>query len=113
MTVLELTSGPHTVMLVIIFANMTADQVFGARSLFGSKMTKLGLWFRQNSLSMTLGRLFGASIKYTSSKQIAARFLPEQKPCWLAFNGEEVLTPILRTEVLANYLSFFRIRETD
>ena len=48
MTVLELTSGPHTVMLVIIFANMTADQVFDARSLFGPKMTILGLWFRQN-----------------------------------------------------------------
>ncbi|MEZ7972131.1 MAG: chloride channel protein [Pseudomonadales bacterium] len=116
MAVLELTNSPGIIlpaMLVIIIANMTASQVFGVRSLFLLQMEVLGLEFRQNPLSMALNRASVASIMTRSFARVApvveleaARLLVVQKPYWLLVNGKERPAFILRTEDLAQYLSF-------
>ena len=116
MAVLELTNSPGIIlpaMLVIIIANMTASQVFGVRSLFLLQMEVLGLEFRQNPLSMALNRASVASIMTRSFARVApvvelesARLLVMQKPYWLLVNGKERPAFILRTEDLAQYLSY-------
>ena len=123
MAVLELTNSPGIIlpaMLVIIIANMTASQVFGVRSLFLLQMEVLGLEFRQNPLSMALNRASVASIMTRSFARVApvveleaARLLVVQKPYWLLVNGKERPAFILRTEDLAQYLSFQPEEQVD
>jgi CIC family chloride channel protein len=65
MTVLELTANPNIVlpaMLAIVFATMTASQVFRQRSVFLSTLDTLGLQYPPNPVSLHLQRAGVASL---------------------------------------------------
>jgi CIC family chloride channel protein len=65
MTVLELTANPNIIlpaMLVIVFATMTASQVFRQRSVFLSTLDTLGLQYPPNPVSLHLQRAGVASL---------------------------------------------------
>lgn len=67
MTVLELTANPSIIlpaMLVIVFATMTASQVFRQRSVFLSTLEALGLQYPPNPVSLHLQRAGVASLMH-------------------------------------------------
>ncbi len=114
MAVMELTHNPNIIlpaMLVIVIANMTANEGFGLRSVFIMQMEMMGIEFRQNPLSMALNRASVASIMSRSFKRVprhidavTARELTREAPHWLLVAGTDQPREILRTEDLLIYL---------
>ena len=114
MAVMELTNNSQIIlpaMLVIIVANLTANQVFKVESIFITQMKILGLEFRQNPLSMALNRASVASIMSRSFRRVAhvislecAQELSREKPTWLLVDSTKGLPFILRTEDLTQHL---------
>lgn len=115
MAVMELTHNPNIIlpaMLVIIVANITANQVFGVRSIFTMQMEMMGLEFRQNPLSMALNRASVASIMSRSFERVPhiidverATTLARAKPVWLLVDIDKSPTFIMRAEDLATYMT--------
>jgi CIC family chloride channel protein len=114
MAVMELTNNSQIIlpaMLVIIVANLTANQVFKVESIFITQMKILGLEFRQNPLSMALNRASVASIMSRSFRRVArvislerAQELSREKPTWLLVDSTKGTSFILRTEDLTQHL---------
>jgi CIC family chloride channel protein len=114
MAVMELTNNSHIIlpaMLVIIVANLTANQVFKVESIFITQMKILGLEFRQNPLSMALNRASVASIMSRSFRRVPrvitverAKELRREKPTWLLVDSSKGPSFILRNEDLTQYL---------
>jgi CIC family chloride channel protein len=114
MAVMEMTNNSHIIlpaMLVIIVANLTANQVFKIESIFVTQMKILGLEFRQNPLSMALNRASVASIMSRSFERVPrvisielAAELGRDSPTWLLVDGTNGPSFILRTEDLRQHL---------
>jgi CIC family chloride channel protein len=114
MAVMELTNNSQIIlpaMLVIIVANLTANQVFKVESIFITQMKILGLEFRQNPLSMALNRASVASIMSRSFRRVArvislerAQEISREKPTWLLVDSTKGNSFILRTEDLTQHL---------
>jgi CIC family chloride channel protein len=114
MAVMEMTNNSHIIlpaMLVIIVANLTANQVFRVESIFITQMKILGLEFRQNPLSMALNRASVASIMSRSFRRVPrvisvalATELRLEKPTWLLVDATKGPSFILRTEDLSQHL---------
>ncbi|MFT4721658.1 MAG: CIC family chloride channel protein, partial [Candidatus Azotimanducaceae bacterium] len=114
MAVMELTNNSQIIlpaMLVIIVANLTANQVFKVESIFITQMKILGLEFRQNPLSMALNRASVASIMSRSFRRVTrvislerAQELSREKPTWLLVDSTKGPPFILRTEDLTLHL---------
>jgi len=114
MAVMELTNNSQIIlpaMLVIIVANLTANQVFKVESIFITQMKILGLEFRQNPLSIALNRASVASIMSRSFRRVArvislerAQELSREKPTWLLVDSTKGTSFILRTEDLTQHL---------
>ncbi len=114
MAIMELTHNPNIIlpaMLVIIIANITANQLFGLKSVFITQMELMGLEFRQNPLSMALNRASVASIMERNFERVPAsvnldqaRNLASGGSHWLLVDVEKTPAFILRTEDLATFL---------
>ena len=115
MAVLELTNNPNIIlpaMLVIIIANVTANQLYGVSSVYSMQMEAMGLGFRQNPLSMALNRASVASIMIRNFERVKRHITPEEakevivkKPIWILVDGEQGPSFILRAEDLNSHLS--------
>ncbi|MFT7132595.1 MAG: CIC family chloride channel protein [Cyclobacteriaceae bacterium] len=122
MAVMELTNNSQIIlpaMLVIIVANLTANQAFKVESIFTTQMKILGLEFRQNPLSMALNRASVASIMTRSFRRVArvislgrAQELSREKPTWLLVDSTKGPSFILRTEDLTQYLKVGNDKES-
>ena len=81
MTVLELTANPSIIlpaMLVIVFATMTASQVFRQRSVFLSTLETLGLQYPPNPVSLHLQRAGVASLMHRDFVRLPEAMGPAQ-----------------------------------
>jgi CIC family chloride channel protein len=115
MAVMELTNNSNIIlpaMLVIIVANMTSRQLFGAESIFTTQMKILGLETEQKPLSQALNRASVASIMSRSFERTKAsisrdqaRILLLEKPVWLLIDDAKGPSSIVRSEDLLNHLA--------
>ena len=112
MTVLELTANPSIIlpaMLVIVFATMTASQVFRQRSVFLSTLETLGLQYPPNPVSLHLQRAGVASLMHRDFVRLPevmgpaqARLALQQPLTWVVIEAPDG-APRCCTQVTSTY----------